>query len=576
MIQVARTWAVVVRRVRHPGSLHLLLGIAQLIIVWGMWSRRDLTYGDTSSYFLDAAGWARDRTLNILWSPLYTTFYGCFLDAGGDPDPGTTLHRIAIYLIAGQLVLWVCRRLLTPVLAWWVAVWWCCNPITADALYEVHLFAFIPTLVVWLVAGRARTPIGRGTVMALLLLTTLLVRNELSVALGCWVVLCAAKELRAREGVSWLRIAGSYGLPLVLALGVVLATYSRSTVRDRATLDRALEAKHTLNMAQVYCAGYQQRNPEWTHSPWTEYAGLTTATFGKPLPSLRDMLTTNPWATLEHFRWNLALTPAGLQVLLFNATHRTHNPDYVPVQTERPRALYLSLVVLAVWAGALVELRRRGPRWRAWVRRRRPLLSAMACVLVTSIPVILTQRPRPSYLFPLGLALMIATGLAVQVLLGRAPRRVRSSWLWLPLLPLFAATVPWLCRPYGDGSRPLARVVSSLMPFRDLIRRPTTVFVKGEYAGEVGHYVGQARGQVQGYELLRSWDRATSLASHLERAGVNLLYLDETRLHELEALPPTITLPFTAELPSGNGWRRLAAVDSSAGRWRLYERVDPR
>ena len=62
--------------------------------VWGMWIYRDLTAGDTSSYFRKALDWFRHFEVNFLWSPLYTAFYGQTLFATHSAYGATNLHRI--------------------------------------------------------------------------------------------------------------------------------------------------------------------------------------------------------------------------------------------------------------------------------------------------------------------------------------------------------------------------------------------------------------------------------------------------------------------------------------------------
>src|SRR5262249_4142168 len=136
-------------------------------------------------------------------------------------------------------------------------------------------------------------------------------------------------------------------------------------------LSRTFEHKHTVNMGQVYAFGYQQRHPEWVGNPWVGYQDLMIEHFGSSRLSLGEMIRANPRAVWDHFLWNLMLTPNGLQVLLFNATSGHINPDYPPVQDQRPYALLLSLLLIGVWIGGLIVLLRRpGFWWRAWLRTR--------------------------------------------------------------------------------------------------------------------------------------------------------------------------------------------------------------
>jgi hypothetical protein len=48
--------------------------LIQAKVLWGIWHYRDLSAGDTSNYFVMAAGWADHRWVDPLFSPLYTGF----------------------------------------------------------------------------------------------------------------------------------------------------------------------------------------------------------------------------------------------------------------------------------------------------------------------------------------------------------------------------------------------------------------------------------------------------------------------------------------------------------------------
>src|SRR5438552_9047449 len=112
--------------------------------IWGMWLYRDLTTGDTSGYFIQALSWLNHFENDILWSPLYTIFYGQSLIATHSVYGATTLHRIIIVIAADVAVLVLMRRILSPGLALLAALWWTILPINFNTLYEVHLFALLP------------------------------------------------------------------------------------------------------------------------------------------------------------------------------------------------------------------------------------------------------------------------------------------------------------------------------------------------------------------------------------------------------------------------------------------------
>src|SRR5262249_28723524 len=133
-------------------------------------------------------------------------------------------------------------------------------------------------------------------------------------------------------------------------------------------------------------------------------------TFGTALPTLFQMIRANPPAALEHFLWNLSLTANGLQVSLFNVMSGTINPDYAPVRRSLGAFVAtVALLGLVVWGGT--RMLGQWERWRReWFRDRQGLLMIMAAVACVSIPVIITQRPRPSYLFALALVILAVVG----------------------------------------------------------------------------------------------------------------------------------------------------------------------
>ena len=295
-----------------PYAFILLL---QLKVVWGAWYLRDLTSGDTSSYYVSAINWYRHWQVDIAWSPLYLAFYGTVMHIVPDAAAATILHRLIIVFAATFTVLAVLRRMLPHALALLVAVWWTVLPINFETLYEVHLFSLLPVLAAWLIImRRPRTDaMGewiRGCTLAALVATMFLVRNEMFVAVGVFGTVCFISEFwrwkrggrtnsvkpelqittgesacgadPARSSQSYCpgRTLVRYVMPCCAAALLVGGFYVRSYDRYPA-LKEVMEIKHTLNMAQVYAYGYQQRHPEWTASPWTDYATLCQRDFGR-------------------------------------------------------------------------------------------------------------------------------------------------------------------------------------------------------------------------------------------------------------------------------------------------------
>ena len=64
----------------RPWASYLAVFLVQLKVVWGAWIHRDLTGGDTSAWYFYAERWLHEGKLDVIWSPLYTAFYGSLID----------------------------------------------------------------------------------------------------------------------------------------------------------------------------------------------------------------------------------------------------------------------------------------------------------------------------------------------------------------------------------------------------------------------------------------------------------------------------------------------------------------
>jgi hypothetical protein len=588
--QIGRSWLALKSFLQGPCFAYFMLALLQLRVVWGMWRYRDLTDGDTSAYFLLAFRWFSDGTTDMVWSPLYTMFYGSLLYLFPDPYPATVLHRLLIVFAASLLVLAVLRRLLPPALAWLAAVWWAVLPINFNTLYEVHLFALLPSLVVWLLLLSSARRWARGAALAILCGSAVLVRNELLLAAILLGGACAVWEWRGfrRPGGSdrmyWRSLIVAYGAPLIVVAGVCACGFAKSH-QSYAEMKRDFNIKHTLNMAQVFTFGFEQRHSECTCSPWTEFQEVMTPHFGEPTPSLSTMLRRNPRAVAAHFWWNWQLAPNGLQVLLFNATSGTKNPDYVPVTARTAWPKVLTVLMLACWIAGLKGLVHDwGFWWNTWLRPRLWGWVGMLAVVAVTIPVITTQRPRPSYLFTLSVFVMAVTGMSLWIVTHRWrwTRRV-SQWM-----PLVMASLTALVGPYYDPltadvpasvaarpPRPLHDLTRRLLPYEAALPRQGSVALVGDNAYQVSAYVWKGRLEAVDYGILeRDWRAGTPLEQFLAERNVGAVYLSERMIRQLESQRPNEARAFLGDqLPPG--WRELGGGDAPGDRWKLVMQSEP-
>jgi len=535
---------------------YLLLAVLFLRTIWGIWDVRDLTSGDTSSYYLTAFEFAHKLVCDIAWSPLYTSYFGAFHWLNPDPYFVAIAHRIGILAMLTVLIFEVSRRLLAPMIAWFITAWWLALPINFNALYEVHLFAVIPILVFWLLLAWRPSLRVRGICVGFLVLTVVLVRNELLIALATFGAASVAFDLwqiwRGEATFRPFRYLATYGVPVLIAIGIIGFTYWRSTDKY-PQLAETMKAKHTLNISQIYCFGYSQRHPEYKDSPWTGYQALMIRDFGNPTPTMKEALAANPRAMFEHFWWNAQLIPSGLQVALFNCRSGNVNPDYAGTTQNKPVALALSALYLAVVIAGLVLFARNFRFWwREWLSRRAWVIFGIAAVCSTVVIVMIMQRPRPSYMFAQSLALMWVFGFSLQVVLFHL--RLGGAWKKAAIALMVAVTflipryyvegkpVPpkkapnpnrpaWKIRPPKQmSSRPLLGMLRLLQPYREALLRKEIKAAAGGYPYELNSYLGLGSEPpderiINTMPLLVTQSTAQAFSDEIRKQGATILVI---------------------------------------------------
>jgi hypothetical protein len=545
----------------------LTILLLQIKVTWGMWQFRDLTSGDTSSYFINAYRWFQNGSTPIAWSPLYISFYGSLLHLSSDAFFVTVLHRWLTVVALAVLILALMRRLLPPAVAWMMAAWWVVLPINFDALYEVHLFAVLPVLCASIVILGKPGPWRHGSALALMLAASLLMRNELLIATGLLgalmlgAIIWHIRYAPVRSRLTFYSVAG-YTVPLLCVC--LLTGYFYQHASDAASLSEVLDRKHTLNICQTYAFGYQQRHSDFTKSAWTDCQELMTRVYGMPEPSLLTAVHRNPSAMAEHFLWNLRLLPNGLEVLLFNVSFGEANPDYAPV-VRSWAALPCALVVLAIAVAGCARLLQNRHYWcNEWLRDRAWGWLLLILVSGVTMIVIVSQRPRPSYMFSFGIFLRAATGMFIVVLLSKSSWRQRFADAFPVIAVLAVVFMPsFYALAYNGHSRPLLRGYERLAGYEGLLRESGAALVSPGYGGELCSYAGKGECRPLDYFELRTHvSSANSWPKVLEGSGATLFYADEMVLDD-----PTGQRFVQQTLSSG--WQTLALDNVSSQHWML-------
>jgi hypothetical protein len=356
----------------------------------------------------------------------------------------------------------------------------------------------------------------------------------------------------------------------LVAILLIGGAYTRSTLQY-PELSKSLAGKHTLNIAQIYAFGYGQRHDDYESSPWTGYGELLEETFGEAQPTLWQAIAANPRAMAGHFLWNASLVPSGLQTALLGARAGKKTPGYANTPRKPLLAWLGTLVVLGVWIVGGRQLLGPGrAAFFAHLQRQRWAYTAMACVAVTVAGVAILQRPRPAYMFPLTVLLMLYTGHCSRAVVERWPRLAPPAWGGAAAILVVLLVTPsyWADR---DDRRPVATYYRALEAHRD--RFPTAavgVAVPG-WESDLRFYLerGTRLWVVPLPALIAAeTDRPEEVAQTLAAAHIGLVLVDETYIHS-EGLRR-----FWAEAPAlgwepleeGPGWALLHPVATAAGR----------
>lgn len=515
----------------------ILLSILVIKLLWGYWDR-DLTANDTSSYFIDGLRWYYNHQINFIWSPLYTAYYGSWLNISDNAVLITWLHRIGLIFISTLLLAWLAAITLPRLLALFLVIWWIALPIHYDTLYEIHLFGALPIFVMALVALLANERWKGPVLMGVALVAMILIRNEYILVIGVFITLSALKLIikipHDKLNNIW-SMAPQYVFMLIFSGLIGIYFYSISYVKGEE-LRAHSKPKHTLNMCQVYTFGYQQRHHDSKVNPWIDCASLMEVKFEKEYPSLVEMALSNPAALIEHFLWNLSLTRAGMEVLLFNSTTAKHNPDYVPVRVNAVWPTALLIFTLGIILSGAITLYRTTPDKHRQIRsdlsKMAPLLLA---VLVMSLAVILTQRPRPSYLLGLGMLYMWVVSIFLSLHLSRFA--VIKTY-WLPSLILVTSIV--LLPSYHSLQLPsqrgiLEKIYLQLKPQAAKLCKSSGSLAVGYHASSINNYLCSPFGDhyAARHDLLRlqtmpkdNYSSPLKFVVALENLGVDRVVID--------------------------------------------------
>jgi hypothetical protein len=351
---------------------------------------------------------------------------------------------------------------------------------------------------------------------------------------------------------------------------VIVPFYARAAVKFPELAAR-FDAKQNLTFCQPFAFGYMQRNPDWDKSPWTDCEELMRENFGVSDLSFLESARRNPEATLEHVAWNLRLVPNGLELLLFNRVGGRTNPDYVHVvvgsrATQAMGLLSLGLVIVAAW--------------RVWPRRRQLWMDVLqppawgwvllGCVVLATVPVILTQRPRPSYLLAAGVAMQAFLALCAYASISTLPLRrwiERGSAVGLVIAVLGIAPIygpDYVHVLGGHSGQLLTQQVRNLLPLKDHLMVDSPKILAARLGSETCLYVSR-RNDCLGFtpaSLLADKPTRAKVGDWIALRRVTHIYVDD-------AMRADRSMSDFLESDAREGaWTRVGGSDAS---WELLE-----
>jgi hypothetical protein len=290
-------------------------------------------------------------------------------------------------------------------------------------------------------------------------------------------------------------------------------------------------------------------------------------TFGRSTPSLLQATLANPRAVAGFMKWNLQLLPSGVQVALFDATSTGMQPDYPPVATHRSYALVLSLLLAGVLVGGLAVIGRDRERWRReWLAPHVWAMVVLGAVALTTFVVVLTQRPRPEYMYGLTIGVMLLAGGCVSALLRwRGWTRFASACAVGVGLALVIAVPSY----YHREPRPLHDAVERLGTVRRTLQRSESVLIASQFNFEICSYLAASFNRscsAPSWSNLQAQLAAgVPIRQVLDRAKATVIYADRLLLAN----------PSMAKLvgaPQANGWREIGEGMGETGPWHVLIR----
>lgn len=239
-------------------------------------------------------------------------------------------------------------------------------------------------------------------------------------------------------------------------------------------------------------------------------------------------------------------------------------PDYAPVVTSNLAWICSGLLLLVTAAGLARLLRERRYWWEKWLKTRVWGWLLLLTVAFVTCGVMVSQRPRPSYMLAAGILLRAAAAMSSFVLVARSRYR---QWLNLAYPVLALASILNVPAYYAmvnpSGQQPLRVAYERLAEFQSLLERPGRALVTPGYGDELCNYAGHGNCTgLEYYSLRAEVTPERNWLKVLDAHSAAFVYVDEAVLGG----------PAGRELVSelSSRWKRLPSRREDAGLWMLF------
>jgi hypothetical protein len=419
-----------VEQFSHSLIQNMLVVFLSLFQMRGIWEYKDLEAGDTSSYFVNQIEWYKTLKVNPIWSPFDSIFGGSLNWVTDDPLAINMIIRLTSVAVMSVLVLNILRIIFNPFLAFFLALFWVFNPIVFDAMYQIHINSILVALLATYIFLQKEDYRNVILGISMMISAAVLSRNEyIVIVLGMVLTIFVATKknaisLKSRE--KFLPKEQSVVAGLILTFTTALLVFRSSINFNQAS--SMFSEKTKLNFCQVYADYVVRIEKNWNGSQWTECHGLLIDRFNNQNINLAEAFFSNPIAVIKMILWHFSLLPSTFEILITGKYSGLGNPDYI----SHPVVPGLFMITIPIFVFMIFGFRRKFTSIAGNITENILFIKISALMIGISgmtLLVVITNIPRPEYLYFMLLIILIGIGWAIEAI--KIPKALKIT---LPLI----------------------------------------------------------------------------------------------------------------------------------------------